>query len=167
VGDAHLIVPWAGIGQAAGTSALAGLELPHLRRLLATWHPAAPQHVDEYSLNPPHEQSLARALGWATLPDGCLPWAAWHAGVTDRACAWFTPCHYQIGMDHVRLIPPADLALSAEHSQALCQALADLCAEDGIDLRWQSPDRWLARGEVCVDPAYVTPAGLPPANAGE
>ena len=49
-------------------------------------------------------------------------------------------------MDHVRLIPPTDLALSAEHSQALCQALAALCHEDGIELRWLSPDRWLARG---------------------
>ena len=63
-----------------------------------------------------------------------------------EAQACFTACHYQIGMDHVRLIPPADLALSAEHSQALCHALAELCREDGLELQWLRADRWLARG---------------------
>jgi hypothetical protein len=151
VGDAHLIVPWAGIGQAAGTSALAGLELPHLRRLLATWHPAAPQRVDEYSLNPPHEQALARALGWATLPDGCLPWAAWHAGVTDRACAWFTPCHWNVGMEQVTLHPPEGLDLSETESRALMDALRPYCEEDGLALHFESAHRWRAEGPVLAD----------------
>jgi hypothetical protein len=151
---ATMIVPFASSQDPAALSRLPELHLPHLQALLGRLQPQAlsTPALDEDSPHLPHEWAMAQALGLqrtdAEVTTAGLPWAAAHSERPTDAQAWFTPCHYQIGMDHVRLIPPADLALSAEHSQALCQALADLCAEDGIELRWQRPDRWLARGEV-------------------
>ena len=74
----HLIVPFAGTVSEAGRHALQSLALPRLDRLLARLQPAATLGSDEFSLNPPHEQALAAALGWAHGPDDALPWAAHH-----------------------------------------------------------------------------------------
>ena len=149
-----MILPFASSQDPAALARLRELQLPHLQALLGRLSPGpvSSPALDEDSPDLPHHHVMACAVGLQRADaDARLagwPWAAAHSERPTEAHAWFTPCHYQIGMDHVRLIPPADLALSAEHSQALCQALADLCAEDGIELRWQSPDRWLARGEV-------------------
>jgi hypothetical protein len=43
--------------------------------------PALDDGRRQYSLSPPHERALARALGLAGAT-AALPWAAWHA-VTD------------------------------------------------------------------------------------
>ena len=151
---ALMIVPFASSQDPDALSRLPDLHLPHLQALLGRLQPqplSAPA-LDEDSTHLPHEWALAQAMGVqrtdAHAADCGLPWAAAHSNAPSEPHAWFTPCHYQIGMDHVRLIPPTDLALNAEHSQALCLALAALCHEDGIDLRWLSANRWLARGEA-------------------
>jgi hypothetical protein len=151
MGQTHLILPWAGASQPQSLAALSALELPHLCQLLATWHPGTVHALDEYSLDTPHERALAHALGWAALPDGCLPWAAWHAGITDRACAWFTPCHWSVGMEQVTLLPPDGLALTDAESRALLAALRPFCEEDGIHLHFETAQRWRAEGEVFAD----------------
>ena len=149
---ATMIVPFASSQDPAALSRLPDLQLPHLQALLGRLQPQAlsTPALDEDSPHLPHEWALAQALGLqrtdADAATAGLPWAAAHSERPSDAQAWFTPCHYQIGIDHVRLIPPADLALSAEHSQALCHALAELCREDGLELQWLRADRWLARG---------------------
>ena len=61
--------------------------------------------------------------------------------------AWFSLCHFQVGMEQVSLLPGAQLALDEASSRALFAAFEPLCAEDGITLRWDSPTEWHASGE--------------------
>lgn len=148
----HLLVPYAHASDPACATELAALALPNLQTLL---NALAPQPLDvgqDSDWTPPHERALARLCGLAPAqgpcPDGLLPWAAWATRQHDSACAWFTPCHWQAGMDQVMVLPPESLSLDAADEQALLQALTPFCAEDGIDLRWHSPGRWLAKGDV-------------------
>ena len=154
----HLIVPYAATSAhlpGSDHAAPALPPLPGLSRLLALLEPRERDAGDAYSLSPPHERAYARALG---LPDGdgAIPWAAWQAGVTDRACAWFSPCHWQAGMDQVTLQPADGLELSEADSRALLAALHPWAEEDGIALHFESATRWRAEGAVF--------AGLPCAS---
>lgn len=102
-------------------------------------------HPDD--LHTPLEQLLAAAHGLRQAPDGSLPWAAFETGTVGTACAWLRPCHWQIGLDQVQVLPPAELALTAEESQALLASVQPLLTEDGVQLRPERPDAWLATGE--------------------
>ena len=147
----HLIVPYAATGaHLPGQEAPPLPGLPNLARLLALLEPQQPDPGDEYSLSPPHERARARALGLPTT-DGLTPWAAWQAGITDRGCAWFTPCHWRAGMDQVTLQPPEDLALAEAESRALLEALRPWAEEDGILLHFESATRWRAKGAVFAE----------------
>ena len=147
----HLIIPYAHASTPECDAALADLPLPHLEALLQRWQPAGQDHADEYTLSPPHERALGQALGWTDPGDGRWPWAAWHAGLADQPCAWFTPCHWSVGMEQVTLLPPDDLDLRADESQALLDALAPWALEDGIALHLETPQRWRATGEALRD----------------
>ena len=146
----HLIVPYA-----ATIAPLTGQDsqlpaLPRLARLLARLEQQETDAGDEYSLSPPHERVLARALGLPTT-DGAIPWAAWQAGERQQACAWFTPCHWQASMDQVTLQPPEDLDLSEAESRELFEALRPWAEEDGIALQFLSATRWRAVGPAFAD----------------
>ncbi len=147
----HLIIPYAATSaHLPGQDAPPLPELPHLARLLARLQRQDTDAGDEYSLSPPHERALARALGLPAT-DGAIPWAAWQAGVTGRACAWFTPCHWQASLDQVTLQPPEGLGLSEVESRALFDALRPWADEDGIALHFESATRWRAEGEIFAD----------------
>ena len=113
-------------------------------------------HTDsgtDHSLSAPHERALAHAIGLvradgSAYPDGRLPWAAAHSDTPELPQAWFTPCHFQVGMEQVTLLPGDQLGLTDEHARPLFDALAPYCAEDGITLRYESATRWHASGEV-------------------
>ncbi len=151
----HLILSHAASHRWPDT-ALASLALPHLRRLLGRM-----QRVQTLSDAtdarphplPPHERALAQALGW---PDhGPWPWAARDSGAAG-AQAWLTPCHWQVGMDQVVMLPPEALQLTDDESQQLLQAMQPYLKEDGLQVQWHGALRWLATGEVL--------AGLAPAS---
>ena len=148
----HLLVPYAHASDPACQAQLATLQLPHLATLMATLAPEPLDSGSDSDWTPPHERAWARALGLAPAqgpcPDGLLPWAAWTTQRHDAACAWFTPCHWQAGMDRVTVLPPDGLALDPLDDRALLAALAPFCLEDGIQLTWHSPGRWLATGQV-------------------
>ncbi len=152
----HLIVPYAATSahlpsQDAAEPPLPKLpDLPRLASLLARLEQQATDTGDEYSLSPPHERVLARALGLPTT-DGVIPWAAWQAGERQQACAWFTPCHWQASMDQVTLQPPEGLELSEAESRELFEALRPWAEEDGIALQFESATRWRAEGQVFAD----------------
>lgn len=155
---AHLIVPYAATSAhlpGPDHAAPALPPLPGLSRLLALLEPLGRDAGDEYSLSPPHERAWARALG---LPsgDGAIPWAAWQAGVTHCACAWFSPCHWQAGMDQVTLQPADGLELSEADSRALLEALRPWAEEDGLTLHFENATRWRAEGEVFADLACAS-----------
>jgi hypothetical protein len=120
---------------------------PALDALLARMRPAGVIEAGEGSPAMPLEIALARAHGLPGDP-ARAPWAAFESGVTGSPCAWFHPCHWQLGMDDARLIDPAALALTEAESRALLAAAAPLLAGDGVTLAYTRPGDWLAQGEL-------------------
>lgn len=168
----ELIVSYAACQAPACQTALQGLALPHLNKLLARLSPTPEQplaHTNEASnnLSLPHERAYAQTLG---LPDanGHIPWGAWLAhqqgravdtdtthptDATATATAWaiITPCHWQVGTDHITLHDPAQLQLTPEDAQTLLEIVAPWLVEDGLTLLQDTPTRWLARGPLLAD----------------
>lgn len=143
----HLLVPFAAASAPECQALLPGLALPNLQTLLALLTEQAPDRGDDHSLSPPHERALARALGLPLAADGATPWAAVHSAEPTLPQAWFSPCHFQVGMEQVSLLPGSQLGLDEAESRALLDALAPFCAEDGITLRFESATTWHACGE--------------------
>ncbi len=166
----RLIVAHAGPAGSGCRQALAGLRLPHLARLLQRLEatpsdapaPAGPQASAPGDADPdaglqtlslPHERALARTQGLPAT-DGHIPWAAWErlqAGdpqATGSAWAWFIPCHWSVGSDHIAMRPPEALQLADGESRALLEAMQPYFREDGLDVTWESALRWRVRGEM-------------------
>lgn len=139
----HLIIAYAAPPATDAAPALPAL--PALQRWLARATPHARHDGDPWSLTPPHEHALARALGWPVV-DGRLPWAAWHAGRAGVGCAWLWPCAWQAGLDQITIVPPQALDLRPEEAAALRATFAPYAAEDGIVLSGDDPLRWHAEG---------------------
>ena len=149
---AHLLIPFASCGDPGCVEARRTLRLPALDRLLTRLKPTAADEGDEHMLSMPHERVLAREHG-LPLRDGCTPWAAWNAlqagrDPGPRAWAWITPCHWQVGQDHIAMTHPQRLELTGDESQALLAAMQPYFEQDGIALEYEAPTQWLARGEV-------------------
>lgn len=158
---AHLIVTDAASDAPACRSALAGLALPALSALLAELHPAPLARLPDDALDTPAERVLAQALGLAG-DDGRLPWAAAQAAAAGlppaQDWAFLTPCHFQVGMNQVRLADPGTLALAPDEAEALMASMAPYLAEDGIVVeRWQD-GHWLAHGAPFQGLATASPA---------
>src|SRR5690606_19335873 len=107
------------------------------------------------SLSPPHERVLARLHGWPQA-DGLVPLAAWaatQAGLpgTEGAWALFTPCHWQVGRDHVAMADPDQLQLDPTGSRQALEAMRPFFSEDGLTLHYRSPELWLAQGPLVAD----------------
>lgn len=160
----HLLLPYAAASAPECQALLPQLVLPHLQALLVLLAEQPADRGDDHRLSPPHERARARALG-LPVNDGQIPWAAAQSETPGVPQAWFSLCHYQVGMDQVTLLPGAQLALEAAESRALFEAFAPLCAEDGITLRWDSPTEWHASGEplrglVCASLDRVSGRGV-------
>lgn len=151
-GRHHCLIPFASASDPACRALLPRLQLPHLDALLARLEPQAPATVGDHSLSAPHEAALALAQGIChadgqAYGDGEIPWAAACSDTPETPQAWFVPCHFQVGMEQVSMLPGDQLAVTEAESQALFAALAPFCAEDGITLRWDSATCWHASGE--------------------
>ena len=146
----HLILPLAA-SQAWPEHLPTAQDVPHLQRLL---HGMRLQQtlVDDEGDRPhpllPHERLQAQALGWPE--DGPWPQAALESGQAGPQ-AWLTPCHWQVGMDTVVMLPPEALNLSDEESQQLLQAMQPWLLEDGLQVQWHSALRWHARSPLLQD----------------
>ena len=146
----HLIIAYAASDETGCQQALPQLALPQLDKLLKQLQPT---HTDTGELEdfaPPHERALARALG---LPTRATPWAALQrlqSGDAPGTTAWayITPCHWHISPDLVRMSELAAAQMTDAESRALLAIMAPWFAEDGIELVYDRPDRWLARGTV-------------------
>jgi hypothetical protein len=142
----HLLVPFASASAPECQAELRDLMLPNLSALLAALAPQPADSGDDQALSTPHERAVARLLGLPT-DDGRIPWAAAASDQPTQPQAWFTPCHFQVGMDQVTLLPGDQIGLEEADSRALFDALAPFCAEDGIALVYESATRWHAHGE--------------------
>ena len=128
--------------------------LPNLQQLLQRLQPSSRLEGDEFDLTLPHEKWLARQMGWN--PDQA-PWALWWArqdGVvldTDRPWGLMSPCHWLMGRDHLTLLDPQALALTATESRELLEAIRPLFESEGWKLAWGAPTRWYVSHESLRD----------------
>ena len=151
----HLLIAFAAGSTPAAQDALKGLRLPHLQALLNRLQAAPLDAVDERAPELPHERALARILGLDVGP-GRTPWAAHQLRQSGfapgpQAWAWITPCHWKVGMDRMLMQDPAALSLAEDDSRTLLAAMVPFFAEDGLELHFDAPGRWLARGELFRD----------------
>ncbi len=142
----HLLIRDAAPPLPAGSAWPAPPALPRLEALLKRLRITAAIECDEDSPDTPFERALTRAHGLSGAP-GQVPWAAFETGTVGTPCAWLRPCHWQLGMDHVRLLHPGQLMLGEVESQALLATVQALLQDDGMALHYVRPDAWLARGE--------------------
>ena len=140
IADAHPLLP-------EGSALPALPPLPRLEALLRRLQVSDTLTCDDDAPDTPLERALARAHGLPGAP-GQVPWAAFDTATLGTPCAWLRPCHWQLGMDHITLLPPEQLPLTEAESRALLAAVQPLLQEDGIALRYVRPDAWLAEGEL-------------------
>lgn len=156
-----LLIPFAFVADAPGCAqSVATLQLPNLEQLLRRLTLSRTDTMSPHSLTPPHEYALAQAIGLPTR-DGMIPWAALELVRNGRdpgtdGWAWVTPAHWQIGTDHIQMTDPAALQLPETESRALLLAMAPWFAQDGIELQFETPQRWLARGAPLADLASAS-----------
>lgn len=154
----HLLIPFAFASSEGCRQALSKLKLPHLEKLLSRLTPEPLDLGDEFSLSPPHERALAHARK-LPLQDGLIPWAALQAQEMDEASgAWgfITPCHWQLGTHHVTMSGQELPDFSMDESKILLSAMRPYFEEDGINLHYDQPNRWLARGGLFADLATAS-----------
>lgn len=147
----HLVVPFAAPLSEAVRPVLQSLSLPVLEALLPSLGTRTLDAGDEWSLSPPHERAIARALGLAGA-DGALPWATLEAqrhGLDPGDLAWglLTPVHLHLGTEQVSLFDPAALRLDDDTSRVLYAAVEDLFTSEGFALAWLGATRWLVAHE--------------------
>jgi len=143
----HLLVPFAAASSPECRALLPEMRLPNLTALLGELELGTSLKGDDHEFTTPHERALAHALGLGLHDDGAIPWAAAESAHPERPQAWFTPCHFLVGMDQVTLHSAESLGLGDDHARPLFEALAPYCLEDGITLRYESATRWHAEGE--------------------
>jgi hypothetical protein len=151
----HLVIPFASTTSQAGQWAIQQLQLPNLQTLLLRLKATERNEGDEYQLSPPHERELARLAGWGA-GDGKLPWAAQRAqldGIDTGDLVWgmLSPAHWHVGPDHITMLDPDLLELSAGDSRALMDAVAPLFRDEGWLLAWGAPTRWYVAHESLQD----------------
>ncbi len=156
-----LLIPHAASDDPGCRAALRTLQVPALTALLAQLAPGPVQRLPDDAFDTPAERALAEALA---LPgaDGRWPWAARtaaQAGLApaDHAWALLTPCHFEVGMNAVRLDDPSALHLADGEADALLASMAPYLAEDGIVCERWLDGRWLAHGEPFRGQATASP----------
>lgn len=165
----HLLIPFAFCSSEGCAAALRSLKLPQLEKLLARLVPGPLDQGDLFSLSPPHERALARALG-LPVADGLIAWAAlaaWQSRSAGGAWGFITPCHWQVGSKHVVMSGAILPDFSEPESQALLAAMQPYFEEDGIRLHYQQASTWLAHGDLFDGLATASldrVAGLPVAD---
>lgn len=143
----HLLIPDAVPATGFGAPAADAPAPPQLDALLARMRPSSQIEAGIDSPATPFEIALADANNLPGAP-GRRPWAAFEAGIVGTPCAWLKPCHWQLGLDHVAVLDPGALGLTETESRALLETVQALVTEDGITLRYATPDAWLAQGEL-------------------
>ena len=161
----HLLIPFANSHSTDCQAALKTLKLPNLGKLLRKLPLVYTDAADDSTLSPPHERALAGLHGISAV-DGQIPFGAWHAlqaghagHAVEAGQAWavVTPCHWAVQSQHISMLNPLALNLHEDESRALLAAMQSFFAEDGIDLIYDEPTRWLARGEVFAGLATASP----------
>ncbi len=138
----HWVIAYASSHAAPLQKALATLYLPHLEKALSGMACVAESDLSRETASPllPHENTPAL---WQQMP-------VWG----DEAL--ITPCHWQVGMNEVLLLNPAEMHLSADESQQLLAAVKPYFEEDGLSLSYESPLVWHAKGKLLQDMPFAS-----------
>ena len=141
-GPSHWVIAYASSHLAPLQYALDTLYLPHLEKVLQDMTCVAQSDVEVEATVPllPHENA-------PTLWDQSPVWGEE---------ALITPCHWQVGMNEVLLLNPAEMHLSAEESQQLLAAVKPYFEEDGLHLSYESPLIWRATGPLLKDMPFAS-----------
>ncbi len=143
----QLVISFANCNAEACAPIVQRLRLPNLQKLLRRLRPRAMDRGEVSTFSPPHERALARVLG-LPVRDGQIPWAAWHAHPAAGAWGFVSPCHWVMGQNEVTMSATALADFPEAESRALLSGMQSLFAEDGIELMYDQPHRWLARGAL-------------------
>ena len=141
-GPPHWVIAYASSHAAPLQQALGTLYLPHLEKVLQGMTCVAKSDAEVEATAPllPHENV-------PTLWDQSPSWGEE---------ALITPCHWQVGMNEVLLLNPAEMQLSAEESQQLLAAVKPYFEEDGLHLSYESPLIWRATGPLLKDMPFAS-----------
>ena len=131
----HWVIAYASSGKAALNEALDTLYLPNLQNLLRQMACVSRSSVltqgDDAFLMP-HESACEI---WGIQP-------------TSGAQACITPCHWQVGMNEVIMLNPAEMGLSEDESKQLLAAIQPYFQEDGLEVVYESPLIWQAKSQL-------------------
>lgn len=138
----HWVIAYASSHLAPLKQALDTLYLPHLGKILQGMTCVAKSDAEVQAASPllPHENAPTL---WDQLP-------------VRGEEALITPCHWQVGMNEVLLLNPAEMQLSAEESQQLLAAVKPYFEEDGLHLFYESPLIWRATGSLLKDMPFAS-----------
>ena len=150
-----LLIDTAALDPEAWSQALRGGAMPRLLRALRMAHVVTREALREDAQAAwlsPAERWMRRALGLDEpelhAPEQQAPWgalAAVGAGLQagPRAWALASPAHLVLGRDSLQLADPAQLAIDANHAQALLQAVLPLLQDQAWEMRAWRPGCWL------------------------
>jgi hypothetical protein len=131
----HWVIAYASSGKAALNEALDTLYLPNLQNLLRQMACVSRSSIltqgDDAFLMP-HESACEI---WGIQP-------------TSGAQACITPCHWQVGMNEVIMLNPAEMGLSEDESKQLLAAIQPYFQEDGLEVVYESPLIWQAKSQL-------------------
>lgn len=132
-----------------------GLEarMPALERWIARGTASTRPHGDAQSL-------LAQAFALPSPPPVALVSLAARGPAPEGEWIFADPVHLEVRQDAVALHDAGTLGLTAEEARALAATLGGHFAQDGLELRVESPERWYARV-----PAGESPVAVPLAEA--
>jgi hypothetical protein len=141
-GPQHWVIAYASSHSAPLQQALSTLYLPHLEKALAGMACASASDFESEIKSPllPHENAPA----------------LWHQAPVWGDEALITPCHWQVGMNEVLLLNPAELRLSADESQQMLATVQPYFEEDGLHLAYESPLVWRAKGLLLQDMPFAS-----------
>jgi hypothetical protein len=131
--NTHFLIPFASSLDPACQAAIKMLQLPNLTRFLKQADIARTDQGDEFDFIPPHERAIAASV---------------RAELVDAPLVVVTPCHWSVGIDNIRMDNPDDLQLTDTESRALFATVQPYFSDDGIELTYDSPLRWLAQSQT-------------------
>ncbi len=131
--NTHFLIPFASSLDPACQAAIKMLQLPNLTRFLKQADIARTDQGDEFDFIPPHERAIAASV---------------RAELVDAPLVVVTPCQWSVGIDNIRMDNPDDLQLTDAESRALFATVQPYFSEDGIELTYDSPLRWLAQSQT-------------------
>ncbi len=154
----HLLLPFALPSAAAAPATFHRLAHPAFTRLIARARQIERSVGDDFQRTLPHERWLTRRFGLSPAPD--VPGAAHASEANDSAplapymlladggipgdalWACVQPVHVRIARDHLVLIDPASLDLSAAEATALLEVARPLVEALEVRLEAPLPQRW-------------------------